>query len=327
MGIEKVQYSDRSVRASELLSPLCVGPAKTVSKIRQCRPVIGFAAWAFSVSCGAMADAYREAGSMIVPGTSEPSIVPPAYEVFNDAGRADILLVCDHASNALPAAYGTLGLDPEILSRHIAYDIGAADVTRRISRALDAPAVMAGYSRLLIDCNRQPGHTTSIPEISDGIEVPLNHGIDAKEVERRQRAYFQPFHAAVEAALQRFSARGVVPAYVAMHSFTPIMAGYERPWHVGILWNEDTRLAQPLIDTLSEWPEIVVGENQPYSGRDPEGYSIHTHGGDRGIPNVLIEVRQDLVDTHHGAEIWAARIGQAISKVVKQGAPFKIECT
>ena len=272
-----------------------------------------------------MEDASREAGSVIDPDTAEPSIDPPAYEVFNGAGSADILLVCDHASNALPAAYGTLGMDPEFLNRHIAYDIGAADVTRRISQELDAPAVLAGYSRLLIDCNRQPGHTTSIPEVSDGIDVPRNARIDVEEIERRQEAYFRPFHATVEAALQRFSERGVVPAYVAMHSFTPIMDGYERPWHVGILWNEDTRLAQPLIDTLSGWPDVVVGENQPYSGRDPEGYSIHTHGGDRGIPNVLIEVRQDLVDTHHGAELWAARIGQAISTVVKQDAPFKIE--
>ena len=264
---------------------------------------------------------------MIDSDTAEPTTDPPSYEVFNGVGRAEILLVCDHASNVLPAAYGTLGMDSEFMSRHIAYDIGAADVTRRISRALDAPAIMAGYSRLLIDCNRQSGHTTSIPEISDGIEVPFNQGIDADEIERRQRAYFQPFHAAVEAALEQFSKRGVVPAYVAMHSFTPIMDGYERPWHVGILWNEDTRLARPLIDTLSEWPDIVVGENEPYSGRDPEGYSIHTHGGDRGIPNVLIEVRQDLVDTHHGAELWAARIGQAISKMVERDAPFKIERT
>ena len=276
-----------------------------------------------------MADAYEEVGTPTQDDATgeaaDSSAGPPPYEYLNESGKAGVLLVCDHASSVLPDRYGTLGLDPEFLNRHIAFDIGAADVTRRISRGLDAPAILSGYSRLLIDCNRQPGHVTSIPEISDGIEVPGNREIDAAEVERRQASFFRPFHAAVDASLERFSERSVVPAYVAIHSFTPMMDGYERPWHVGVLWNTDPRLAKPLIDALSEWPGIVVGENQPYSGRDPEGYSIHTHGGDRGIPNVLIEVRQDLVDTHHDAELWATRIGQAISSVVTQGAPFEIE--
>lgn len=272
-----------------------------------------------------MTDGNQVAGAGEAGSSAESLNIAPAYETINETGSAHILLVCDHASNTLPSAYGMLGLDPEYLSRHIAFDIGAADITRRMSRALDAPAVLSCYSRLLIDCNRQPGHATSIPEISDGIDIPANHGIDAKEVERRQATYFRPFHGAVEAVLDQFSERGVVPVYVAMHSFTPIMDGYERPWHVGVLWNRDPRLAKPLIDALSEWPDVVIGDNQPYSGRDPEGYSIHTHGGDRGIPNVLIEVRQDLVDTHHGAELWAARIGQAVASVVKQGEPYQIE--
>ena len=272
-----------------------------------------------------MSHVVPEADGSLSRGGAESETDPPSFESVNEAGDAAVLLVCDHASNALPASYETLGLDPEFLDRHIAFDIGAADITRRMSRALDAPAVLSGYSRLLIDCNRQPGHVTSIPEISDNIEVPLNRDLSVEEVQYRQATYFQPFHSAVERSLERFAARGVVPAYVAMHSFTPIMNGYERPWHVGILWNEDPRLANPLIGVLSEWPDIVVGENEPYSGRDPEGYSIHTHGGDRGIPNVLIEVRQDLVDTHHGAELWAARIGQAVSRVVSELAPFEIE--
>lgn len=273
-----------------------------------------------------MTDAYGQADTLVeeVDADAFAADLSP-FETLNEAGTADILLVCDHASNVLPATYGTLGLDPELLSRHIAFDIGAADITRRMSKALDAPAVLSGYSRLLIDCNRQPGHVTSIPDISDGIEIPDNRGLDAAEVEHRQARYFRPFHGAVDAALKGFVARGVVPAYVAVHSFTPIMHGYERPWHVGILWNRDPRLARPLIEALSEWPDVVVGENQPYSGRDSQGYSIHAHGGDRGIPNVLIEVRQDLVDTRHGAELWAARIGQTVAAVVRQEGPFEIE--
>ena len=256
---------------------------------------------------------------------AESQMDPPPFESINESGRAEVLFVCDHASNILPSSYGTLGLDPEYLDRHIAFDIGAADVTRRMSQALDAPAVLSGYSRLLIDCNRQPGHVTSIPEISDNVEIPFNRALSEEEVAHRQATYFQPFHGAVERSLEQFSVRGVIPAYVAMHSFTPTMNGYKRPWHIGILWNEDPRLAEPLIEVLSAWPGIVVGENQPYSGRDPEGYSIHTHGGDRGIPNVLIEIRQDLVDANHGVEMWSARIGQAVSRVVSELAPFEIE--
>jgi len=284
-----------------------------------------FVALAFSVSCGAMSYVVSESNGSLKRNGAESQMDAPPFESINELGQAGVLLVCDHASNALPASYGTLGLDSEHLDRHIAFDIGAADVTRRMSRSLDAPAVLSGYSRLLIDCNRQPGHSMSIPEISDNIEIPLNRALSEEEVARRQAKYFKPFHGAVERSLENFSSRGVVPAYVAMHSFTPTMNGYERPWHVGILWNKDPRIAEPLIEILSAWSGIVVGENQPYSGRDSEGYSIHTHGGDRGIPNVLIEVRQDLLDTHHGVELWSVRIGQAVSAVVSRLAPFEIK--
>ncbi len=250
---------------------------------------------------------------------------PLPFETLGEAGTADILLVCDHASNALPAAYGTLGLDPEDLSRHIAFDIGAADVTRRMSEMLDAPAVLSGCSRLLIDCNRRPGHAASIPAVSDGVGIPGNGGLDAAEVERREAAWFRPFHGAVDAALKGFADRGVVPAYVAVHSFTPVMDGVARPWHLGVLWRRDPRLARPLLEALSEWPDVVVGDNEPYSGRDMEGYSIHAHGGDRGIPHVLVEVRQDLVGTRRGAELWAERIGEAVAAVVRREGPFEIE--
>lgn len=272
-----------------------------------------------------MTDARGQAGAPAEAERGAAVSDPPPFATLNEAGTADILLVCDHASNALPAACGALGLDPELLRRHIAFDIGAADITRRMSKALDAPAVLSGYSRLLIDCNRRPGHATSIPAVSDGIGIPGNERLDAAEIERRQDAYFHPFHEAVDAALARFAARGVVPAYVAVHTFTPVMDGYERPWHLGILWNRDPRLARPLIAALSEWPDVVVGDNRPYSGRDSEGYSIHAHGGDRGIPHVLVEVRQDLVDTRHGAELWAARVGRVVAGVVEREGPFDVE--
>jgi predicted N-formylglutamate amidohydrolase len=258
------------------------------------------------------------------PGGGEATDAAP-YEVLNADGAAPILLVCDHAANALPAHYNMLGLEPDLLSRHIAWDIGAADLTRRLSASLDAPAVLSCYSRLLIDCNRLPGHVTSIPEVSDHIPIPGNVDLSVAEAEVRQARYFEPFHDAVDRLLAGFARRRIVPAYVAIHSFTPVMNGIERPWHVGILWNRDPRLALPLIDALRAFPDLTVGDNQPYSGRDPEGYSIHVHGGDRGVPNVLIEVRQDLIDTHHGAEAWSARLAHVIGGVVRDGAPYRIE--
>ena len=238
---------------------------------------------------------------------------------------SEIILVCDHASNALPPSYGSLGLAPKYLDEHIAFDIGAAGITRHISSVLDAPAVLSCYSRLLIDCNRKPGHFTSIPKVSDGIKIPGNQCLDIEETKWRYKAYFLPFHRAVETILEKFSNRGVVPVYVAIHSFTPTMDNYDRPWHIGLLWNKDPRLSKSLNAILSKWPGLIVGDNEPYSGRDPEGYSIHTHGGDRGIPHILIEVRQDLVSDQRGVVFWAERIGQAISAVVMRDGPYGIE--
>ncbi len=249
----------------------------------------------------------------------------PLFEKLNTGGQADILLVCDHASNALPPGYGTLGLDKSMLQRHIGYDIGAADVTRRLCGLIDAPALLSGFSRLLIDYNRQPEDPTSIPAISDHIRIPDNENLSESEIEHRRNTYFAPYHAAVEAALDDFAARDVVPAIFAIHSFTPVMDGFERPWHVGFLWNQDTRLAAPMVDALNAFPGIVVGENQPYAGSDPSGYSIHIHGEERGCPALCIEVRQDLIDTHHGAEEWAGRLAGAIKDTVRRTAPYELE--
>ncbi len=249
----------------------------------------------------------------------------PIFETLNSGGQADILLVCDHASNALPPEYGTLGLDRVMLQRHIGYDIGAADVTRRLCGLIDAPAVLSGFSRLLVDYNRQPGDPTSIPTVSDHVRIPANEDLPDGEAARRLKTYFEPYHAAVEAALDGFAARGVVPAIFAIHSFTPVMDGFERPWHIGFLWNQDTRLAAPMVDALNAYPGVVVGENQPYAGSDPSGYSIHIHGEERGCPALCVEIRQDLIDTHHGAEEWAGRLAGAIKDTIRQTAPYQLE--
>jgi predicted N-formylglutamate amidohydrolase len=247
------------------------------------------------------------------------------YEVFNAEGKADILLICDHASNTLPPGYADLGLEASLLHRHIAYDIGPADVTRRLAKLIDAPAMLSRYSRLLVDINRQPGNPGWMPVVSDHIAVPGNEDLAEAEITLRRQQYYDPYHAAVTARLGGFSTRDVVPALFSIHSFTPVMDGYERPWQVGLLWNLDDRLARHMVQALSAYPDLMVGENQPYSGSDPSGYSIHVHGEEPGFPCLALEIRQDQIDTHHTAEAWANRLAPAIKQTVRSAGPFVLE--
>ncbi len=247
---------------------------------------------------------------------------PAPFEVVNGQGKARALLICDHASRALPGAYDGLGLGETQLRRHVAWDIGAADITRRLAAKLDAPAVLAGYSRLLIDCNRALDDPTSIVVISDGTVIVGNRGVGAGEAARRARVAYWPYHGAIARALAGFAARGVVPALISMHSFTPILAGIERPWHVGVLWDRDPRLPAPLLEALGAEHGLEVGDNLPYSGRLNFGYSITAHGAAAGLPHALIEIRQDLIDTHHGAAQWAERMARVLAPILGAPATF-----
>src|SRR5438876_8032664 len=157
---------------------------------------------------------------------------PPPFEIFQPERRAPLLIICDHASRAMPRALGRLGLDETLLMRHIGWDIGAAEVTRRLAALLDAPAVLCGYSRLVIDCNRGLGDPTSIPEVSDGVAVPGNVGLTPAARVARVEGIFRPYHAAIAAQLAAFAGRGIVPVLFSVHSFTPVMNGFVRPWHV-----------------------------------------------------------------------------------------------
>jgi predicted N-formylglutamate amidohydrolase len=256
---------------------------------------------------------------------TDNSLQPPAYEIINPTGQADVLLICDHASAALPTDYGTLGLAPDILRRHIGWDIGAADVTRRLAELIDAPAVFSGYSRLLFDCNRQPGNPAATPMISDGIVVPGNQDLSADEINNRQKLYFDPYHRAVEQQLNGFAERDVIPALISMHSFTPVMDGFERPWHVGLLTNRDERLVSDMLHSLRAHSGVVADQNVPYSGDDPSGYTVHVHGEERGVPCVAVEIRQDLIDTHHGAQTWAGLMAGAVQDTLKNTRPFSLQ--
>ncbi len=241
---------------------------------------------------------------------------PLPFRRANPAGRAPLLLVCDHAGRAIPAALQGLGLPPAALARHIAYDIGAAQLTRRLARQLDGRAVLARYSRLVWDCNRAPGDPDACPDLADGQRVPGNSGLHARDLDQRRAEIYQPYHGAIAREVARLVKRGPPPALISIHSFTPEMGGTQRPWHVGVLWNKDGRIAEPLMAALSAHPAgLRVGDNEPYSGR-LVAYTLEHHAAAAGLPHCALEVRQDLVATPAGIAHWADLLGRILSRIL-----------
>jgi|FEC22Drversion2_1045045.scaffolds.fasta_scaffold00219_28 predicted N-formylglutamate amidohydrolase len=237
-----------------------------------------------------------------------------AYETIPGDPATGWLLVCDHASNWIPERYAGLGLPPEELERHIAYDIGAEGVTRRLAARLGAPAVMSRFSRLLIDPNRGDDDPTLVMRLSDGAVVPGNARIDAVERNYRIRTFYDPYHRAVTAAIDAALAAGHPPAIVSIHSFTPFWRGVRRPWEIGILWDEDPRLAVPMIELLRADRSLTVGDNEPYSGR-LKGDTMYRHATLRGLAHALIEYRQDLIADAEGQAHWAARTAAVLERL------------
>jgi predicted N-formylglutamate amidohydrolase len=244
-----------------------------------------------------------------------PSDTPP-YEVTNPEGTAPILFVCDHAGRAIPASLGRLGLDETALARHIAWDIGIAELTRDLALRFGAPAVLSTYSRLVIDCNRRLDDPTSIPVVSDRVPVPANLALTPDARSARAEACFLPYHRAIDRLLDGFARRDLAPVLISMHSFTPVFQGFERPWHVGVLWDSDRRLSSALLAALARETDLIVGDNEPYSGRNRRGFSIPAHAESRGLAHGLLEVRQNLIDTHHGVAEWAGRLERVFRRVL-----------
>jgi predicted N-formylglutamate amidohydrolase len=231
-------------------------------------------------------------------------------------GRADrgLVILCDHASNRLPAAYGTLGLDEAQLRRHIAYDIGAAAVVEHLAARLEAPAVLSRFSRLLIDPNRGADDPTLIMRLSDGAVVPGNRFLDEAERAARIARFWAPYHRAVAGVIDACCAAGVPPAVLSVHSFTESWKGVPRPWHVGILWEGDRRLAMPLLEAFRGEHDLIVGENQPYPG-SYEGDSCWQHGVARGLAWAVLEIRQDLIREAEGQARWAGRVARIVESL------------
>ncbi len=241
---------------------------------------------------------------------------PQAYEILNADAAPNLIFVCDHASNALHPLYGSLGLSPDAFERHIAYDIGAADVTRAMAQAFDAPAILGRYSRLLIDLNRGADDPTLVMKLSDGAIIPGNAKAGFEEVATRIARFYRPYHDAIEAQIARARNAQIAPIVVSIHSFTPEWRGTKRPWQIGVLWDRrDGRLAKPLMEELRRENDLTVGDNQPYSG-ELENDCMAQHALKHGFAHVLIEIRQDLIAEAKGIRAWAARLVPILRKAL-----------
>ncbi|HYQ43368.1 MAG TPA: N-formylglutamate amidohydrolase [Polyangiaceae bacterium] len=246
------------------------------------------------------------------PSTATPPLLapdePPAFEVIEDQSCSPFLITCDHAGKRLPRSLGSLGLPESELSRHIAWDLGAAPVARLLARSLGAFAILQTYSRLVIDCNRPLDVPSSIPVISEHTVIPGNHHLSEAQKSERARAVFQPYHQRIVREFERRAEVAQASVLVALHSFTPSFKGVSRPWHAGMLYNRDVRLGRALGELLRRDPELVVGDNEPYSVSDLSDYGLVVYGEKRGIAHVEIEIRQDLLADEAGQEAWAKRL-------------------
>ena len=239
-------------------------------------------------------------------------------EIINPGERDGLIILCEHASNHIPDRYDGLGMSAAQQQDHIAWDIGAAEVTRKMAALMGVSAVVANVSRLVIDCNREPDRPCLIPETSDGVHISGNAGLDLSERQARIAAYYTPFHRAAESLIDAHLQAGVRPIVVGMHSFTPHMDGHQRPWHAGFMWNRDPRLAEAMMGLMERETDLCIGNNKPYSGRDLY-YTMQRHGADRGLAQTTIEVRHDMLLTDAQTSEWAALLADCLDECMQRG--------
>ncbi len=260
--------------------------------------------------------ALDSANTSLLLGSEE---VPPVLEQ-NAHGRSPFLLTADHYGRLIPRALGDLGVPADELTRHIAWDIGIAGVAEALSNRLDAHLIAQRYSRLVIDCNRPPGVPSSIPVMSEATAIPGNEGLARGAAEARRAAIFDPYHRRITQVIEQRLRDGKPTVLVALHSFTPVYAGVSRPWHIGTLYHRDTVLPPLLLKLLRAEGDLVVGDNEPYAVSDETDYGIPVYAERAGRPGVLIEVRQDLIGTEAGAELWADRLAELLARSRSAGA-------
>ncbi|HTB04064.1 MAG TPA: N-formylglutamate amidohydrolase [Bradyrhizobium sp.] len=253
-------------------------------------------------------------------GPGDPSLlvdsddVPPVLE-HNAAGRSPFLLTSDHYGRIIPGRLGDLGLPAGELVRHIAWDIGISGVAEALSSHLGAHLIAQRYSRLVIDCNRPPAAASSIPRISEATIIPGNDGITREAAEMRRRQVFDPYHRRIDEAIDARLRDRLPTVLISLHSFTPVYAGVARPWHIGTLYQRDTRLPSLLLKLLRAEPNLVVGDNEPYAVSDETDYTIPVHGEKRGLMNTGIEIRQDLIAEPAGQREWAERLARIFGEI------------
>jgi predicted N-formylglutamate amidohydrolase len=248
----------------------------------------------------------------VTPPLLDPA-EPPAFEILNPRGVGSAVLVCDHASNRVPRRLSTLGLEPEQLADHIGWDPGAAEVARRLSASLDAPLVLSGYSRLVIDCNRPLANAGSIAQQSAGIEIPGNIGLSPEERESRIDTLFRPYHQAIDRLLDGRARRPTL--LLSIHSFTPTLNGHQRPWPIGVSYWRERGFADLVRDALAHRVDGIVGDNQPYPIEAEIDHTIPVHGEGRGLPSIMIEIRNDGLRNAEDAAAWASRLADAYREI------------
>lgn len=231
-----------------------------------------------------------------------------AFRILRPEGKGRFIIICDHASNRVPADLENLGLPPSELERHIAWDIGAAGVSEELSNIFDAPAILCGTSRLVIDCNRQLDAHDLIPEVSDGTPIEGNRNLSRAARQSRIEQWFEPYHAAVESVIGDHGDSVVI----SVHSMTPCLAGEVRPWQIALSSNRDRRFVEPILEALRRPGDVTVGDNQPYDLNPAVDYSIPFHAMRRNIPYLQVEFRQDEVAETAGQIRWAKRFAEAL---------------
>ena len=240
---------------------------------------------------------------------------PTPVDVVRPAGTSPFFLTCEHAGRTIPARLGTLGLAGPDLERHIAWDIGAAGVARELSARLDATLVLQRYSRLVVDCNRAPGAADFVVEVSEDTVIPGNQGLCEAAIDARAAAIFHPYHDCIHDLLEARTAAGRLTVAVSAHTCTPMYHGVHRPWHIGVMYEHDDRLAREMLAVLrdeGEEPGLEVGDNQPYFMTSDKDYSMPRHGQGRGILHVGFEIRQDLVECEPSQREWAERVERVL---------------